>query len=97
LSQNKLLTRDNLAKRRGVSDPTCLLYAEKESINHLFFNCCIAKLIWESISELLNFGLGQYFELVARFWLANKRYEVTNTDSSAVLWSIGKFRNELCF
>lgn len=56
LSKNKLLTRDNLAKRRGVSDPTCLLCVESESINHLFFECCIAKLIWECISELLNLG-----------------------------------------
>jgi hypothetical protein len=86
LSKNKLLTKDNLAKRREVSDPTCC--AENESINHLFFECCIAKIIWECISELLNLSLGQDFESVARFWLANKRHKVTNVVSSAVLWSI---------
>jgi len=37
LSKNKLLTRDNLAKRRTVNDNTCLLCSEKESINHLIF------------------------------------------------------------
>jgi hypothetical protein len=37
LSKNKLLTRDNLAKRRSVNDNTCLLCSEKESINHVFF------------------------------------------------------------
>ena len=88
LSQNKLLTRDNLAKRRRVSDPTCLFCADKESINHLFFDGCIAKIIWECISELLNLSLGQDFESVARFWLANKRHGVTNAVFSAVLWSI---------
>lgn len=97
LSKNKLLTRDNLAKRRGVSDATCLLCVKSESINHLFFECCIAKLNWECISELLDLGLGQDFESVARFWVANKRHKVTNTVSSAVLWSIWKFQNELCF
>ena len=37
LFKNKLLTRNNLAKRRTVNDNTCLLCSEKESINHLFF------------------------------------------------------------
>jgi len=37
LSCNRLLTRDNLKKRRDVSDPTCLFCSEQESISHLFF------------------------------------------------------------
>jgi len=37
LSKNNLLTRDNLAKRKSISDATCLLCAENESITHLFF------------------------------------------------------------
>jgi hypothetical protein len=37
LSKNKLLTRDNLEKRRLVDDTTCLLCSEPESIRHLFF------------------------------------------------------------
>lgn len=32
LSKNKLLTRDNLAKRRELSDATCLMCADNESI-----------------------------------------------------------------
>jgi hypothetical protein len=59
LSNNKLLTRDNLAKREGgVSDPTCPLCAENKSINHLFFECCIVQIIWKCIYELLNLNLG---------------------------------------
>jgi hypothetical protein len=53
-----------------------------------FFDYCIAKIIWECISELLNLRLGQDFESVAHFWLANKRHKVTNVVSSAILWSI---------
>lgn len=37
LSKNKLLTRDNLAKRREVNGPACLFCSEHESIVHLFF------------------------------------------------------------
>jgi len=97
LSKNKLLTRDNLAKRRSVNDNTCLLCSEKESINHVFFECCVAKLVLDYISEILGLSIGHDFESVASFWLANKKHKVTNTISVAVLWSFWKFRNELCF
>jgi hypothetical protein len=37
LSKNRLLTRDNLSKRRKVKDSTCLFCNEQEYVNHLFF------------------------------------------------------------
>jgi len=40
LSNNKLLTRDNLSKSREVFDKTCLLCSDDESIGHIFFYCC---------------------------------------------------------
>ena len=36
LSNNKLLTRDNLSKRRDLSDKTCLFCTDSETIHHLF-------------------------------------------------------------
>lgn len=91
LSKNDLLTHDNLAKRKNISDPTCLLCFENESIIHLFFGCCVSKLIWKYISELLGVRIGYDFESAAQLWLANKRHKVTNTVSAVVLWSIWKF------
>lgn len=41
LSKNKVLTRDNLGLRRKVEDPSCLFC--KESVEHLFFGCVVAK------------------------------------------------------
>ena len=43
LSNNKTLTRTNLAKRRHVEDITCLFCNENESVHHLFFRllCCL--------------------------------------------------------
>ena len=43
LSNNRLLNRDNLTIRRKLDDMTCLFCAENETINNLFFNCCVAK------------------------------------------------------
>jgi len=37
LSKNKLLTGDNLGRRRELDDQTCLFCCEAESVNHLFF------------------------------------------------------------
>jgi hypothetical protein len=65
LSNDRLLTRDNVAKRRNVNDPACLFCSEPESITHLFFDCCVAKNIWLIVSEVLNQNLGTDFESIA--------------------------------
>ena len=70
---------------------------ERESVTHLFFDCCVASLVWSIISDLLGLNIGENFESVARLWLANQNHELTNVLSSAVIWSIWKLRNELCF
>lgn len=53
LSHNRLLTRDNLSKRRDVSDLTCPFCSEMESITHLFFDCCVSVNVWKLVSEVL--------------------------------------------
>ena len=97
LSNNRLLTRDNLAKRREVNDRTCLFCGENESITHLFFQCCVAKLVWDAVSDWLNRRVGNDFESVASLWLSNKRHMVCNIISSVVMWVLWKLRNSLCF
>jgi hypothetical protein len=49
VSNNRLLNGDNLAKRRDASDPTCIFCTEKESITHLFFDCCISRNNWDIV------------------------------------------------
>jgi hypothetical protein len=97
LSNNRLLTRDNLAKRKEVSDPTCLFCEEKDSISHLFFQCCVAVNVWEFISVCCSRSIGADFESVASLWLAGKKFMVCNIVSSAVLWVLWKLRNSICF
>jgi hypothetical protein len=45
LANNKVLTRENLAKRKHMDDLSCLFYCEKETVSHLFFECCVARLL----------------------------------------------------
>jgi hypothetical protein len=52
MANNKTLTRDNLAKRKTVEDSSCLFCDDKESIHHLFFECCVAKHMWQVCSDI---------------------------------------------
>jgi hypothetical protein len=58
LINNKVLTRDNLAKRRKVKDPSCHLCLEQESVHHLFFECVVAKQCWKVISDAVGITVG---------------------------------------
>jgi predicted GNAT superfamily acetyltransferase len=88
MSHNRLLTRDNLKKRRDVSDPTCLFCSEHESISHLFFECFVAVSVWKLVSEVLCVDVDNDYESVAKYWIANKKHMIANVVSSVVLRSL---------
>jgi hypothetical protein len=54
VSKNRLLTRDNLEKRRNMEDLSCLFCAEKESTHHLLFDCMIAQQAWSILAKVFN-------------------------------------------
>jgi hypothetical protein len=94
---NKILTRDNLGKRRHVDDKTCVFCSEPETAGHLFFDCLVAQHVWSRLSDIFNIPIGSDFLSVARWWISNDKNGVLNVFSSAVLWSIWTLRNEFCF
>jgi hypothetical protein len=87
LANNKVLTRDNLVKRRKVDDLTCLFCSDHETAHHVFFDCCVARALWDIISDILQCPVGADFEAVAKLGLIDKKFKVVNTCTSAVLWS----------
>jgi hypothetical protein len=97
LINNWTLTRDNLTKRRKVEDPTCLFCAENESCRHLFFDCAVASRCWNVVSDIPSIQVGVDIINIGKLWLSQKKYSLVNMITSAVLWSIWKLRNELCF
>jgi hypothetical protein len=54
LVNNKILTRDNLAKRRNVEDKSCLFCAENQSVTHFFYECCVARNMWMEVAKYLT-------------------------------------------
>jgi hypothetical protein len=54
LANNKLLSKDNLAKRQHVPDIRCIFCNEAESVAYLFFECAVAKEINVETNVSLN-------------------------------------------
>ena len=94
---NRALTRDNLAKRRKVEDENCLFCLEKETIQHVFFDCVVARQCWRIVSDILGYQVIESMLNIGKFWLSNKRHCIVNMITSAVIWSVWKLRNDLCF
>ena len=72
VSKNKILTRDNLRKRKRLDDISCLFGCEVESVLHMFFECAVAAQLWRVLSNILEVNLGGSFESIGQFWLSNK-------------------------
>jgi hypothetical protein len=97
LFKNKVLTRDNLAIRQQVDDKTFPFCEELETSHHLFFECVVARRMWNEISSLFGRQIGLSFDDIGLCWLSSKKFTVLNIFSAAALWAIWKLRNELCF
>ena len=62
LSKNKLLSRDNLAKRRMVEDGNHLFCGGLVNICHHFFECVVARRLWGELAEYEGATLVTDFE-----------------------------------
>jgi hypothetical protein len=90
VSHNKILTRDNLAKRQHVNDPSCLFCGEIETMEHLCFSCDVTRLIWRNVSDIVKTNVGISYENVARLWISNKKNCAINMITSVIMWNLWK-------
>jgi hypothetical protein len=82
------LTRDNLAKRRSVDDKTCLFCKEYEFIHYLFFDCCVAQLMWRHVADITGLLVITEFAALGKFWALGRKHDDFNVLSSAVIWTL---------
>jgi hypothetical protein len=66
LSKNKLLTRDNLEKRRNLDDASCLFCSDRKTVFHLFFDCIVARRAWKMISRIICVQTGESYESIEK-------------------------------
>jgi hypothetical protein len=63
---------------------SCLFCMEKETVNHLFLGCVVAKKSLGMYFWVIGSDVGANYEPVAIMWLCNKRFGVANVLTSAV-------------
>jgi hypothetical protein len=61
----------------------------------LFFECCVARIVCQNISEMVSIPLGADFESVAQLWVFDKKHRNVNVCTTPALWSLWKLRNEI--
>jgi hypothetical protein len=94
---NKIMTRDHLEKRKMNKPLHCVFCSEHGNVQHLFFDCTVAKLVWTQISLFFNLQVGTSMLSVASRWVAGKKLDMLNFVSAAVLWALWKHRNNIVF
>ena len=100
LKKGVVLTKDNLIRRRWKGAKKCEFCAMDETIQHLFFDCHIARFIWRAIMVVFNIKMPHSFNNMFGLWLFNipKHFrELLLVGMAAMCWSIWLSRNDLVF
>lgn len=98
---NKILTKDNLSKRNWKGNLNCVFCGLPESIDHLFFQCSVARFIWRIIQTALNLNsIPSDVENLFGPWMNS--FSITEKNlvlfgCGAVIWAIWRSRNNCCF
>jgi hypothetical protein len=66
------LTKNNLAKRRWQESLKCSFCNQNESIQHLFFDCYLAKTVWRIIYFVLKIDQPININHIIGDWESNK-------------------------
>jgi hypothetical protein len=54
MTNNAILIKDNMLKRKWSGDPSCMFCDQVETVDHLFFTYPVARVIWGVIAQLLG-------------------------------------------
>ncbi|WVZ88935.1 hypothetical protein U9M48_035402 [Paspalum notatum var. saurae] len=69
LRKGIILTKDNLAKRNWQGSLTCASCHKEETINHLFFECHLARVVWSILQMATGINPPQNVEHMFGDWL----------------------------
>ena len=95
------LTRDVLLKKGWKGGKGCVLCGKDESIDHLFFSCSAASLLWSLVRCVCGFKTVPsnvkdcFGEWIRKFNKDDKKLVLVGI--SALLWAIWKSRNAIVF
>jgi hypothetical protein len=56
-----------------VDDKTCIFCTEYEYVSHLFYECCVTRIMWGVVAELINRSEIVDFGSMAKLWIREKK------------------------
>lgn len=100
MENGAVLTKDNMLRRKWKGNPDRYFCDQKETQDHLFFTCSVAKVIWACIAQ--SIGATDIPDCLKNCWLwlekrlpHNRKFHVWGV--AAICWAIWKARNKACF
>lgn len=54
--KNSIMTKDNLLRRGWTGSEQCHFCSGDETVDHLLFQCALAKLIWQTVVCVMGFA-----------------------------------------
>ena len=95
-----ILTKDNLIKRNWTGPARCSFCDRDETIKHLFFDCPLAKVLWQTVHIAFNINPPNSVNALFGTWLNGIEPDLARhirVGVCALLWTIWTCRNDLVF
>ena len=86
-----ILTKDNLLKRRWVGSSCCCFCVHDETIQHLFLDCPLVKLLWRSVHIAFNITPPVSIDALFGMWLNGVLPHIASSiriEICTLLWAI---------
>jgi hypothetical protein len=100
LKEGVILTKDNLARRQWRGCTKCCFCDKEESIQHLFFECPMARLMWFGVSTAFGFVQPNSVEHLFGPWINSfppKLRKQIMIGVAAMCWALWLCRNDVVF
>ena len=100
LLKGVLLTKDNLAKKNWDGSHKCYFCNCNETIQHLFFYCHHAKILWRVVAVATGLPPPSSVAHMSSTWLLDigaKQRKLILVGVAALCWAIWRCRNDICF
>jgi hypothetical protein len=100
LNNGVVLTKDNLVKRGWKGCTKCGFCAQQETVQHLFFDCQLARLVWSCVAVAFGFNRPTCVQHLFGPWLrsfSKKQRSLVMIGVAALCWAIWISRNDLVF
>ena len=100
IKRGVLLTKDNLARRNWLGHKGCCFCTYNESIQHLFFDCQLAKSLWRIVFMSIGLSPPRNTAHLFNLWVRQggpKNKPLLLAGAAALIWAIWLQRNDCVF